>query len=270
MTEANTELNLKSPVDPAGAPAEIAKEPDRPDPNASSFEEPKSQEKLKQDMPKWGWDRLHEESNKRQAESAARAAAEKRAKDAEELLARLQKQPDPNSPPPQRVPEPSKADFEAAVRQEASKLTMAQARNEIIRNGYSEFGKAKFDEAANILAALNCVGDDFISDAVAVGGTSTHKLLAKLAAEPERAANLSMMDSRARIAELTRMSMAEPEPKAEVHQPFTGALSKAPPPKPKIDPTQASLSDPNDLMDENISDDEFWHRYQNKYMKKSA
>lgn len=255
------EANPEAEVAPAVETTEV---PNGDGGDAPIAEAPKPADPPKnKDMPKWGWDRLHEESNKRKIEEAARQQLEKENAALKEMMERLQR--GDTSPPATQTSkrEVASPDFEHAVQREAEKRSLAQARDGIIRSGYEEFGKAKFDESANVLAALNCVSDDFISDVLAVDGSRAHKLLAKIASDPEKAATLSAMDSRNRIAELTRIAMSDKEAPKSQEAPTPKPASKAPPPKPQLDPI-GGAGDPNDLMDENISDDEFFRRWKKK------
>ena len=149
---------------------------------------------------------------------------------------------------------------------------MQDSVNEILRNGYSEFGKEKFDNASNILAALGCASADFLSDVIAAGKGDAHKILAQLAAEPEQAAMLSTLDSRGRIAELTRMQMATKAPKTEPKpaDPVPAAskqVSKAPAPAPSLQPT-ATRQLPR-YADE-LSDEEFTAQWKSSMKERSA
>ncbi len=224
-------------------------------------------EKPKPEVPKWAMDRIHEETNKRQQEAAARAQLERENREMREILARLQTGKPGEADPPARVePKPAvvpQQEFEAAVHREVDNRTMAQTRTDIINSGYAEFGGPKFDEVANILKALNCTGDDFIADVTAVDRAGAHKLLSLIAADPENAARLSGLPSRSRIAELTRMAMTmEPKP-APVTPPTPPkvVVSNAPRPKPKTDPVASNSNSPDDLMDDSLSDDEWYARY---------
>ena len=260
MTD-NVEPVVETPESPSGAPEATPLEAIVPaaEANKTPVESPKPAKP--QEMPKWGWERLHEETAKRQAETTARAAAEQKAKDLEEMLSRMQKgqqqQPEPATP---RVQNP--AEFDMAVQRKAAEMSMANSIEEIIRNGQAEFGAAVFDDKSRALVSLNCGSPEFLSDVMAVEGRNAHKLLVKIADDPPRAVALAAMSSKSRIAELTRMAMSEKVDSPTVPVPST--VSKAPAPQPKIAPTQASLGDPNDLMDENISDDEFFKRWKAK------
>lgn len=216
--------------------------------------------------PKWALERISEETRKRQEADARVAAAERRAQDAEALATRIQagQQPPPEQQRQQQIePDPT------AVDRAVSQRLMNDARQEIIRNGYATFGGAKFDETANILGAVGCVSDDFISDVLAVDRANAHKMLADLAAKPEDAARIARLDSRSRIAELTRMTMAsavavkEPEVAPKI-APKT--VSKAPAPAPVVEPSASKIVD---WRSDEASDDDFTKGFE-ETMKKRA
>jgi hypothetical protein len=253
----DTEANALAPGETTTTPA--VTEPEVPEQTPAPASEKPSSE-----LPSWAWARIHEGTNKARAEAAARAKAEDENRSLKEMLSRIQRGDNKDGQPaPVTSREQSAPDFEAAVQREAQARSIRQSRDDIIRNGYTEFGQQKFDEAANVLAAFNLVGDDFISDALAVDRAGAHKLLAKIAAEPEKASRLAAMDSKSRIAEMTRMSFADNQEQKPSSQP-TRQVSKAPPPKPPINPV-GTPGDPNDLMDESISDEEFYRRHKAKY-----
>lgn len=216
-------------------------------------------------------DRLSEVQRKREESDNRATAAERRATDAEALAARLQS--GNNTLPVQRTsPTEQNVDM-ALVQQEAARLRMGETRQQIIRDGYATFGGAKFDEDARILSAVGCVGDDFIADVVAVDRANAHKTLATLAAEPETAAHLAGLDSRSRIAELTRMTMAKAEPKIDnpivpiVPKVAPKAVSKAPAPAPVVDPSASKIVD---WRADEASDEDFTKGFNETMAKRAA
>lgn len=211
-------------------------------------------------------------------QKAAIAAAEKRAADAEALAQRIQSgqspKADPAAPPAQQsAPQSNARDFEARVAQAAAEQVVQRTINEIVQAGYRDFGKARFDELSNVLAATGCAGADFIADVNAVDRGNAHKILAHIASNPEEAARLGSMDSRSRIAELIRMDVAKTAPKTDpapaAVDPKTApkAVSKAPAPAPVIQPVGAVVEVDwrSDKATESQFDDGF-----NDWMKKRA
>jgi hypothetical protein len=212
-------------------------------------------------------------------EKAARLAAEKRAADAEALAQRLPvAQPpkaDPAAPPAQQTAIPTaQKDFEAAVARAASQQVFQQTIDSIVQAGYREFGKARFDELSNILAATGCAGAEVIADVRAIDPVNAHKILAQIASNPEDAARLGSMDSRSRIAELIRMDVAKTAPKSDPapapaveSKPAARAISKAPAPAPVIQPVGAAAE--VDWRSDKASDGQFDEGF-NDWMKKRA
>jgi hypothetical protein len=145
---------------------------------------------------------------------------------------------------------------------------MDQARQQIIKDGYAAFTGPKFDEMANILGAVGCVNDEFIADVLAVDRPNAHKTLAALAAEPETAARLASLDSRSRIAELTRITMAKAavvEP--PVPKPAPKVVSKAPAPAPVVEPSASKVVD---WRQDDASDEEFTRGFEETMKKRSG
>jgi hypothetical protein len=215
-------------------------------------------------LPKWMLDRIAEAQRN---EQAARQDAQKERDgrtNAEALAARLQK--GDTAPAPQ----PPQVDM-ALVNQAANKQLMDQARQQIIKDGYAAFGGPKFDEMANILGAVGCVNDEFVADVLAVDRPNAHKTLAALAAEPETAARLASLDSRSRIAELTRITMA----KAAVVEPVVvvvpkvapKVVSKAPAPAPVVEPSASKVVD---WRADEASDEDFTKGFEETMKKRSG
>lgn len=222
----------------------------------------------------WFLNRISEESQAKLAEKARADAAERRAQEAEALAQRLQSGGTQEPPVRTAVPAPGTAEFNAAVQQVANQQRMADARNEIVRNGYAAFGSIAFDQSANILNAAGCINDDFLADVLAVDRTNAHKTLATLAAEPERAASLAQMDSRTRIAELTRMSMTTAVPAANPVAPAAGKpvpapkqVSRAPAPAPAVDPSASKVVD---WRSDDVTDEEFSRGFDENQKKRAS
>jgi hypothetical protein len=257
MTEAVVEAVVEPVIEPVVEPAVI--EP-VVEPVAEVIE---PIEAPKPPPPKWMLDRISEETRKRQQAEQATETERKGRTDAEALAARLQQNPNAQ-PAPRAEPQVDMV----LVNQVANQQRMTEARQQIIRDGYAAFGGAKFDEAANILGAVGCVNDEFIADVLAVDRTNAHKTLAALAAEPETAARLANLDSRSRIAELTRITMAKAAPVVEpVVKIVPKVVSKAPAPAPIVEP---SASKTVDGYADDATDEQFTKQFNARMKERTA
>jgi hypothetical protein len=203
-------------------------------------------------------------------------AARQRAADLQAIIDRMQADPAapkaaPAAPAPQSQQQPQ--DFQAAVKAEAAKARLYEDTLAVRSAGQSEF--TDFNETLSILTAVGATNDDFVSDLLAVDKAGAHKILDKLAKDPEKAASLVGLDSRRRIAELTRMADA---PKSEVKpaavepaKPAAPAVSRAPAPKPQLSPlAPAAEIDPTTPDGNDKMDDKAWEAwYKAKYMKRA-
>lgn len=195
----------------------------------------------------WYMTRISEESN-------ARRVAEERARIAEEALAR---QPNggaaaPAAEPARPAPQPIQQNFETAVRTEAQRLRLYEDTVAVKNAGLA--AHPDFNSSLNILTAIGATEDDFVQDVLAVDRANAHEIFHKLALDPEKAAVLAGMSSRARIAELTRMTMpaaapaadpkVDPKPPAKAPAaPAAKQVSKAPPPAPPVEPSAVKVVD---------------------------
>jgi hypothetical protein len=230
------------PLDPATIAA--AGDPPAPDPQPDPAAPPAGDPDPKPDGRKnpWYLKRIADEAE-------ARRQAEQRATDAEALAARLQAAgKDPAAADP-KTPAQQPRDFDAAVRTETQRLRMQDDSAAVRDAGLKEFG-TDFNQTLGILTAIGATNDDMVLDLLAVDKANAHKILANLAKDPEKAASLVGMDSRRRIAELTRMAdaiapAAKPvpaDPKAPVVPPAK-QVSKAPAPAPPVDPSASKTVD---------------------------
>jgi hypothetical protein len=131
------------------------------------------------------------------------------------------------------------ADFQAAVQAEASKQRLYDDTLVVRSAGLKDF--PDFNQSLGILTAIGATNDDFVSDILAVDKGGAHVLIDKLAKDPEKAATLVTMDSRRRIAELTRMTIAPAAAQAAPvaappAAPAAPAISRAPAPAPRMAP----------------------------------
>lgn len=168
------------------------------------------------------------------AKDALLSAAERRAADAEAMLERLQNANREIEPTP-----PKNTNIDDLVLARAAKLKLDDDRKALVSAGATAFGTEAFNEAAELAAAYGCVSDEFVRDVLAVDRSKAHEIYMELAKDPEKATSLANMDSRNRIAALTRMTMTTPA-KVEPAKPTLAPakqISKAPAPPPPIEPS---------------------------------
>lgn len=204
-------------------------------------------------------------------EAEARRVAEQRATDAEALAARLQAGKElPAGDPPRATPQQPNQDFNAAVRSEAQRIRLSEDSSAVRDAGMREFGN-NFGQSLSILTAVGATSDDMVLDLIAVDKANAHKILANLAKDPEKAASLVGMDSRRRIAELTRMADAIVAPKSETQAPKAAApgkqVSRAPAPPPPVDPSSSKTVD---WRSDEASEEEFQRGWEAENAKRSA
>lgn len=274
---------LRSPDDPVADPAPVAgddnPQPDPapsgdpapdpapdPDPQPDPAPSPAVAHGNKGKTP-WYMERIHEETNKRQAEADRARAAEERASAAEALLLRMQQGDDKT--PPKDTPAPKTRDFDSEVEAAAARKLFIADTVAVLNNGVNKF--EDFNETRNILGALGALQDDFVADVIGVDKPNAHVILDKLAKDPERTAALVRMDSRSRIAELTRLSMTEqakpavaPAANANPLAPKV-AVSKAPAPRPVMEPK--SDNDDLDWLSPDASPETFSKGWDKKYLR---
>lgn len=220
-------------------------------------------------------ERVGEETSKRQAaEEAARVAAE-RAQSFEEIVKRLQANPKPeDQPAATRISAP--AMDQSAVQQEATRQVFQRDVQTISENGAKEYG-AKWNDAVAALNAYGANSTDFVANVMAIDHAKAHEIMFQIAQDPEKAVTLARMTPDRRIAEITRMVMAQTattsKPDADTKpDPKPAAVSRAPAPKPAIAPhAAASDVDPTTPEGNEKIDDSAWEKwYKEKYMKRSA
>jgi hypothetical protein len=140
--------------------------------------------------------------------------------------------------------------------------------------GLKEFGPA-FNERVRILEAVGAADDNFVSQVMAVDRPNAHKLLNKIAEDPERAVALVQMNPTQRIAEITRIAMATAAPKTEVKTEVkpepkpvtTKAISRAPAPPPPVEPSSSKTVD---WRTDEASDAEFDAGFKAMMQRRSA
>jgi len=263
MSEENQEVDPNTNADPAADAGAGAADAQQQDGQQQQDQGADGQPKAHGNAGKTPWymSRIHEETNRAREALAAREAAERRAADAEALLARMQggqkadgqQQQVTAQPQRQAVPQDQ---YQRDVIQQAERLNLYQNSNDVKQAGFSTFG-AGFGDVLQTLTAVGATSDDFVYDVISVDKANAHVLLEKLAQDPDVAVNLVNMHPRQRIAELTRMAMKEGKPGANARQgggeqqAKPAAISRAPAPKPAIEPSapagEADWLDPNKL-----------------------
>lgn len=220
----------------------------------------------------WYMKEIAQTREEKRQERSAREAAEQRAADLQAIIERMQSGADPAAPKPApaAAAAPPPQDFNAAVKAQAAKERLYEDTLTVRSAGETAF--PDFGASLDILNAVGATSDDFVSDVLAVDKAGAHVIFDKLAKDPEKAASLVGMDSRRRIAELTRMAVApktEAKPAAEP-KPAT-QISRAPAPKPAASPLGAGPEvDPTTPEgNEKMSDAEFERWYKGKYQKRA-
>ena len=220
----------------------------------------------------WYMDRIAKESARARENEERATAAEKRAQDAEALAARLRVAAGgegvvaaTSAVAPMAE---SEAQRRAAIQQEAQTQRFFEDTLEVRHRGEAAYG-AKFTEVLNILGALGATTNDFIADVLAIDKSNAHAMLEKLSKDPEKAASLTGMTSRQRIAELTRMSLATEKPAVAeaAATPVPKTTSKAPPPPPVVQP---SASKTVNWRTDEASDEEFDAGFKEMLQKRNA
>lgn len=180
--------------------------------------------------------------------------------------------------PAAAAPQPGSPQFQTEVQREVARQTLMRDTTEVRNAGLRDFGSAAFTETMQIMNAIGATTDDFVLDLIAVDKGNAHKMFAELSKDPERAANLAAMDSRQRIAELTRMNIdmgkspaaapaAAPAPTAAAAPAAGRAASAAPRPAPQIQP---SVTQTKDWRADNATDEEFDRGFRETMAKRSA
>jgi hypothetical protein len=268
---------LRSPDEPSGDAAVIEPVVEAPagDPAAEPVLEvqPTPPPAPPSNDPPWYLKRIAQEASKAERNETARIAAERARDEAVALAERLQAGKE--TPPPQQREQrqPQQTDYNSDVQKAAAQQVLYNDIAEIDRMGKATLG-APFVEAVNILRAVGGTTDEFLSDVLAaVDKRDAPALLSTIAQDPEKAAGLAQMNSRQRIAELTRMSVAvaakpvADEPALVPAKVAPKAVSKAPAPAPVVQP---SASKTVDWRADAASDEDFhkgWEAHQAERMK---
>jgi len=264
MSQAQGEAAPAAVIDAIAVEAAAA----APDPAQEEAEAaPAAREPTREAGKPWFLKRISEESQKVADANSRLAAAERRAAEAEALAERLQSGDDQSRQPPKT---PANAnDFDARVRAEASRQRFLEDTVDVRNRGLEKFGTA-FNDTLGILNAAGATSDDFVGDVLAVDKANAHALLTVIAEDPEKAVALAAMNSRQRIAELTRMSIASAAPRQEsalAPKPEPRRVSAAPAPAPRIEPGATKVVHG---YDDSISDEEFTANWRASLAKRTA
>lgn len=262
-----TETPETPPVVVAEAP--VVETPPAPEPEpAPEPPQPDPAEHGNKGKKPWFLERISQESRRAQTAEEQLAAERRGRQEAEALAQRLQNGDNaPKFTPPAA---PSEEEIERRVDQRAEAKLFHEATVSVRDAGFQKFGAA-FEGTLNILMAAGVTGDDIVADIIAVDRSNAHVLLERLAQDPEKASALVKMNPRARVAELTRLSMtatAPVEPKnALTPKPAQKQVSKAPAPPPPVEP---STSKTIDWRTDEASDADFDAGFREMMKKRSA
>jgi hypothetical protein len=209
----------------------------------------------------WYMDRINEETNKRRQIEEQLTQERREKQEAKALLERMQG--GDKDQPKSRTEEP---DIDALVDARAEQKLFNQDCNTVAEAGARDI--PDFNEKLGILRSIGVVNDEFLKDIFAVDKADAHKILDRLAREPEKANLMVRMDSRRRIAELTRMNLMTETKPAPVPVVRAG-ISKVPPPKPVVDAVSDDLGE-MDLRNDKL-DSATWSRlFDKKYFGKAT
>lgn len=212
----------------------------------------------------WYMDRINEETNKRANVEADLAKERRERQEAQSLLEKLQKGGD-STTHAARVDE---QDIDALVEARAARKLFDADCNSAAAAWKKETG-ADFDGRMSVLGNVGLLpardgsNTDFMMDIFAVDRENAHKILDLLSQDPDRALEMTRMDSRRRIAELTRMVMSQTEKPAPVPAPKPAAVSKVPAPKPVLEPAGGVAE-----VDEEAMSDVQWSAWRKKELAK--
>jgi hypothetical protein len=269
---------LRSPDEPAAAEpvvetveavaAEAAPEP-AAEPAAEPIAEPAPAPKS-DGVPRWALERIGEETSKRQAAEEQSRQQSARVREYEEIVKRLQA--DPKATPPAAEQRPAPAADQSAVEQEAARIVFQRDMQSVSNAGATQYGQGWTDA----VAALNACGAnsvDFVANVMEIDQAKAHEIMFQIAQDPAKAASLAKMTPTRRIAEITRMTMAQADPKPEVKTDpkpevkteAKPAISKAPAPAPRLAPlAPAPEIDPRTPEGNEKMTDSEWQVWYNK------
>lgn len=262
MTDTTTET-----VEPV---VDVAAEPvvETPVPEPEPQPEPVVTEHGNKGKQPWFLGRISEETSKRTAAEERATAAERRAAEAEALAQRMQRgdQQPPIAPAQPQVIPPQ--DLDRLVDQRANEKRFFEETSAVKNAGLQKFG-AQFENDLNILTAVGATSNEMVADILAVDKSNAHVLLNQLANDPEKAAVLAKMDTRTRIAELTRLTMASAQPvpiAPAAPKAAPKGVSRAPAPPPPVEPSASKVVD---WRSDDVSDQDFSRGWEENAAKRA-
>lgn len=275
-------------VDEADPVEEVAVEPVaavEPVPTPEPIAEPElaleptpTPEPTRPEVPRWTLERIGEETSKRQTAEEKARQAEERANSLEEIIKRMQADPKPADPATVTRQETRQAVDQSAIDRAAQAQLFQRDLQNVSDSGIKAYG-AKWTDAVNALNAFGANTPEFVSSVMDVDQFKTHEIMFQIAQDGEQAVRLAKMTPNRRIAEITRMVMADVKSQkaADDNVPpasktVTPAVSRAPTPKPAIAPHVAAPEvDPmTPEGNDKISDAQFEQWYKSKYMKRTG
>lgn len=255
MTD-TSQIAESTPGDPPPAPAPDPAPDPAPEPELPPEPEPK-----RAPPPKWALERISEESARAKREADARIEAERKLREAEEMLTRLQARQTGDDTKRQPISQPTvrQSDEETRIQEAARQLVFVQDTRDVLAHGMRDYGP-QFNETLSILNSAGVTSNDaIVRDIIAVAGKDkAADLLTALARDPEWAYSIEKLDPTRRVAELTRMTIvanaASKEPATPAAPAAKSAVSKAPAPPPPVTP---AASKSTDWRSDNASDEDF-------------
>lgn len=189
----------------------------------------------------WYMDRINEETNKRQQIEQQLVQERRERLEAQAIAERLQ---GGEKAPAAKTSEPQ--DIDAMIEARAEQKLFNNDCNAVAEKGQSKI--VGFSDKLGLLRSIGVVNDEFLKDIFAVDKENAHEILDSLSQDPEKASLMVKMDSRRRISELTRMTMAQVEKPAVAAAPKPAAVSKVPAPKPIVDASNGVADKAEDEM----------------------
>lgn len=209
----------------------------------------------------WYMERINEETNKRRLIEEQLAQKAREAEESRAMLERLQ-----SGDKTVAAAKSDPQDIDALVEARAEQKLFNQDCNAVAEAGARDI--PEFNDKLALLRSIGVVNDDFLKDIFAVDKSEAHRILDHLAQQPEKANLMTRMDSRKRIAELTRIADKMSEPVKPAPPAPRAGVSKVPPPKPVVE----AISDDSgetDLTNDKL-DDQTWSKlWDRKYRKRA-
>ena len=218
--------------------------------------------------PAWWQDRINEVTNQKRLLKTQLDQERREKQEAQALIERLQGGDKDRAPARQED-----IDIDALVEARAASKLFEVDCNAVANAWQSELPES-FKSSLDILGTVGILPNkdgtntEFMEDILAVDKSNAHKILDALAQNPERALSMRNMNSRSRIAALTRMQMTETAKPALTAPAPKPSISKVPPPKPVIDAVSDDSGE-TDLTNDKL-DDRTWSKIWDKKYNKRA